>query len=294
MLKETKELLNLFSLLWHHKLLTIAGVELSLGSVLVALTLLLFATRLSRMVSRIINRRLITPFVDDPGARNTYQTFAFYGSLALVVTLSLTVAGIPLTVFTVLGGALAIGVGFGSQNVVNNFISGIILLVEQPVKVGDGVTVDNMSGSILTIGTRSTKIRNADNKVFIVPNSFLLEKAVLNNNFHASALRNVVSFGVAYGTDVKFVENLCMDIMLNHDDIVQAPLPQVVFENFGESDLKFQMIFYSENHVNGTVLSSQIRYKIYERFNEHKIVMPYPHREVYLKLDSKLESKMLS
>lgn len=295
MLKAVKEILVPFSEIWNHKLITIAGIKLGLGNVLVALTLLLFATRLSRLVSRTINQRLITPFVHDNAARNTYQTFAFYLSLALVVTLSMTVAGIPLTIFTVLGGALAIGVGFGSQNIVNNFISGIILLVERPVKVGDVITIDGMIGTIFSIGTRSTKIRNPDNKVLIIPNSFLLEKAVINNNYESTIIRSSINFGVAYGTDVKKLELVCLDILLNHEDILQDPLPLVIFQEFADSTLNFQLIFYADTEKTSIlVLPSEIRFKIDEKFKEHGIEMAFPQRDMNLKINQALEVKLLS
>ena len=145
MIESLKAGLSPFLELWNVKLITMAGIKLTLGPTLLALIILAFATRLSRLVVKIVNKRLIEQFVDDKAVRNTYQTFAFYGALAGIITIALTVAGIPLTVFTVVGGALAIGVGFGSQNIVNNFISGVILLVEQPIKVGDIVEVEGMS-----------------------------------------------------------------------------------------------------------------------------------------------------
>lgn len=281
--------------LWNHKLITIAGIKLTLGSTILALILLAFATRLSRLVVKIINKRLIEQFVDDKGARNTYQTFAFYGALAGIITLAMTIAGIPLTVFTVVGGALAIGVGFGSQNIVNNFISGVILLVEQPIKVGDVVDVEGMSGSILSIGTRSTKIKNADDKIFIVPNSFFLEKAVLNGTYEASVVRNVIDFGVAYGSDVLKVENSCLDILLNTEGVRQEPMPMVLFENFNESTLDFKMVFWADIQVeNVALIKSGIRYKVNEKFRDLGIEMAYPQRDVNLKISRPLDIKVLT
>jgi potassium efflux system protein len=291
-----KESLSTFTMIWNHKLITIAGVKLSLGNMLVALILLLLANRLSRLVVKLINKRLIVPFVDDKGSQNTYQTFAFYGCLAIFVALSLTIAGIPLTVFTVLGGALAIGVGFGSQNIVNNFISGIIMLVEQPVRVGDIVEVDGITGAVVSVGTRSTKIRNGDNKVFVVPNSFFLEKGVVNWTFETNIIRNIVEFGVAYGSDVRLVENACMDIMLNTDGIEQAPFPVVQFTNFADSNLTFQLIFFCnvEKVVSLAQIRSDVRFKIDDKFRELKIEMAFPQRDFNLKLKDDLKVKVLS
>jgi len=290
------ETLTALGMLWKLKLLTIAGIKLSFGNVLVATILLLFATRLSRLSVKIINKKLILRFVEDKASQTTYQTFAFYGCLALFVTLSLTIAGIPLTVFTVVGGALAIGVGFGSQNIVNNFISGVILLVEQPVRVGDIVEVDGVSGKVVAIGTRSAKIQTADNKVFIVPNSFFLEKGVMNWNLETNIIRTTIEFGVSYGSDVRKVENICMDIMLNTEGIEQAPIPLVLFTNFADSNLTFELIFFcnidkvaSLNHV-----KSEVRFKIDDKFRELGISMPFPQRDMNLRIDKPLSVKVLS
>ena len=296
MIAGLKESLTTLNLVWNHKLITVAGVKLGLGNVIVALVMLLFAKRLSRMMVRFINKRLILPFVDDKASQGTYQTFAFYASLALCITLSLTIAGIPLTVFTVLGGALAIGVGFGSQNIVNNFISGIIMLIEQPVKVGDVVEVDGVTGTVSVIGTRSTKIKNVDNKVFIVPNSFFLEKAVINWTHQTNIIRTTLNFGVAYGSDVKLVENICMDIMLNTEGVEQSPMPTVLFTDFSDSNLTFQLILYcnidkvaSHNHI-----KSEIRFKIDAKFRDHGISMAFPQRDMHLMIDKPLSVKLLS
>lgn len=291
-----KETLAGLSAVWKIKLITVAGIKLSLGNVIVALVLLLFAARLSRLVVKIINKRLIVPFVEDKGSQITYQTFSFYGALALFVCLALTVAGIPLTVFTVVGGALAIGVGFGSQNIVNNFISGVILLIEQPIRVGDTVDVEGNTGTVIAINTRSTKIRNGENKVFIVPNSFFLEKSVLNSTYETPVLKATIDFGVAYGTDARLVENICMDIMLNNEGIEQTPLPIVHFMDFAESNLMFQMIFFcntekvaSLNHV-----KSEVRFKMDEKFKDMKVEMAFPQRDLHLKVKEALSVKVLS
>ncbi len=296
MLLEISEIMKPFYMLWHYKLLTISGFKLSFGNVIVALTLLLFATRLSRLATRLISKRLIIPFVQDKGSQTTYQTFAFYASLAIFVSLSLTIAGIPLTVFTVVGGALAIGVGFGSQNIVNNFISGVILLVEKPIRIGDIVELDNISGTVIVIGTRSTKIKNADNKVFIVPNSFFLEKSVLNWSYQTSIVRTFLEFGVAYGSDVKKVENICMDILLNTEGVEQPPMPKVLFENFGDSNLNFQLIFWCDMDKISTLgeIRSTIRFKIDAKFKEHKIEMAFPQRDMNLKVGNSLDVRIIT
>ena len=295
MIMGIKSTMSPFVDLWNHKLITIAGIKLSFGPTILALIILLFASRISRLLVKVLNNRLIEKFVHDRGARNTYQTFTFYGALAGVITLAMTVAGIPLTVFTVVGGALAIGVGFGSQNIVNNFISGVILLVEQPVKVGDVVEVDSMIGVIQTIGTRSTKIKNVDGKIYIIPNSFFLEKAVLNFTFAGSILRQTIDFGVAYDTDVRKVENVCLDILLNTEGVRQDPMPMVLFENFADSTLSFRMIFWNDiSTSNAMLMKSDIRFRVNDKFRELGIEMAFPQRDVNLKVSRPLDVKVLS
>jgi len=291
-----KETLTALGSVWKFKLVTIAGIKLSLGNVLVALVLMLFAAKLSRLIVKLIHKRLIVRFVDDKASQVTYQTFAFYGVLSGLVCLSLTIAGIPLTVFTVVGGALAIGVGFGSQNIVNNFISGVILLIEQPIRVGDTVEVEGITGVVISINTRSTKIRNVDNKIFIVPNSFFLEKGVVNWNYETNVLRTTIDFGVSYGSDVRQVEKTCMDIMLQTEGIEKSPMPIVQFTNFADSNLTFQLIFYcntnnvaSLNHVR-----SDVRFKIDDKFRQLGISMPFPQRDMNLRIDKPLSVKVLS
>ncbi len=296
MLNAMNEFFGPLALFWNQKLLTVAGVKLSLGNVIIALTMLVFATRLSRLVTRLIDKRVIQKFVPERSSQVTYQTFAFYASLAGFVTLSLAIAGIPLTVFTVFGGALAIGVGSGSQNIVNNFISGIILLVEQPIKVGDIVELDNIMGSVLTIGTRSTQVRNAEGKIFVVPNSFFLEKSVLNWSYENPLVKTQVGFGVAYNSDVRLVENVCMDILLNTEGVLQTPIPLVVFENFSDSNLEFQLHFWIDISVVSSAMEirSVVRFKIDEKFKQHKIEMAFPQRDLNLKLNRPLDVKVLS
>ncbi len=295
MLGELAKTTHLLGQVWNHTLFTVGDVKLTIGNLTMALILLVFAPRMSRRVSKLIDERLINRFVDDASSKITYKAFTFYACLAFFIALSLTLAGIPLTVFTVIGGALAIGIGFGSQNIVNNFISGIILLVEQPVKAGDVVEIDGITGTVITIGTRSTKIQNIDNKIFIVPNSFFLEKSVMNWTFSSSINRTSVVFGVAYGSDVRLVENLCMNILLNTEEVVQEPIPQVVFDEFADSTLTFKLNFWCDiTHSNLGLVRSKVRFAIDEAFRAHDIQMAFPQRDINFRQERPLEVRVLS
>jgi small-conductance mechanosensitive channel len=296
MLQSFNDLITPIALVWNYKLLTIAGNQLSLGNLLMALIMLVFASRLSRMATQTIDRRVIQKLVPHKSAQVTYQTFVFYGCLAGFVTLSLALAGIPLTVFTVFGGALAIGVGFGSQNIVNNFISGIILLVEKPIKIGDIVELDNIRGTVISIGTRSTQIRTLEGKVFVVPNSFFLEKSVLNWSYEDTQIRTQVDFGVAYGSDVRLVEKVIQEIIQREPGVLPLPEPFILFENFNDSTLDFQVHFWCDHTWDKTLaqIRSSVRFKIDQSFKEHHIQMAFPQRDMNFKMNRPIEVKVIS
>jgi len=296
MLQTYHEITEPLSLVWNHKLFTLGGVKLSLGNLTLALTLLLFATRLSRRVAKFIDRKLIQKFVPDQGIQMTYQTFVFYVCLLINVTIALGIAGIPLTVFTVFGGALAIGVGFGSQNIVNNFISGVIIMAERPIRVGDIVQLDAITGTVIAIGTRSTHIRNGEGKIFVVPNSFFLEKSVLNWTYENSRLKDQVNFGVDYNSDVKLVESLTLQLLKDEPGILQDPAPFVLFDNINLNSLDFQAHFYCslKYEKSSAQIKSSLRFKLKEKFKEHHIDMAHPQRDMNLKVSDALEVKILT
>ncbi len=185
--------------LWRTELLSVEGRGVPIGTVITALLLLLIGILLSRWSSRRVGALLTRHFGLDRGAAAAVQGLTFYVLLVLVFLVALQTANIPLTAFTVFGGALAIGVGFGSQNVVNNFLSGLILMIERPIKVGDIVDVDGTYGRVERIGARSTRIRTFDNTHIIIPNSAFLEKNVVNWTLSDNVVRTWVDVGVAYG-----------------------------------------------------------------------------------------------
>ena len=266
-----------FQSIWNIELYNTGSMVLTLGNVVMALLLLLITSRISKFLAAIINNRFIARFVHDTDAQATYMQIVYAILFVLMVCISLTVAGIPLTIFTVVGGALAIGVGFGSQNIVNNFISGVILRLEKPIRIGDNIAIDNVSGKVIGITTRSTRIRNAENKIHIIPNSFFLEKMVLNSNFETTTYRTVLDFGVSYSADSKKVEEICYKLLSNSHSIAKNPLPAVFFNEFTETKLQFRLVFY----INSTLYSideikSNLRHQICEQFRDVGVDMSPP------------------
>jgi small-conductance mechanosensitive channel len=295
-LTDLAEHLKAFSLLWNHKLFKIQGVSLSLGNILLGLVLLGFANRASKILSRLLMKKLVEPYVPDRTVLNTYRRLIYTFNLALFVVLALTIAGIPLTIFTVVGGALAIGIGFGSQNIVNNFISGLILMAERPLKIGDVIEVDNISGTVIEIGTRATRIRTPESKIWIVPNSAFLEKPVLNWTNRSSIVRTEVSLGVAYGSDAEQVRSLALQVMEDMAFVEKAPVARVMFDDFGESALTFKLQFWADSDKVESLQQcrSDLRFAIERAFRAARIEMSFPQRDLNLRSSVPLEIRMKS
>jgi small-conductance mechanosensitive channel len=203
---------------------------------------------------------------------------------AILIVTTLDVMNVPLTAFAFLSGAVAIGVGFGAQNIINNFISGWILMWERPIRIGDFLEVDGARGSVETINTRSTRIRRVDGVHMLIPNSKLLENTVVNWTLIDNLTRTSVRVGVAYGSDCKLVARLIEQATQQQEDILTEPKPVVIFDDFGDNALMFETFFW----VNATkerdlrVIRSQVRFTIDELFAEHDIVIAFPQRDVHL------------
>ena len=219
---------------------------------------------------------------------------AFYVLVLLFTLFALKLVEVPLTAFTVLGGAVALGVGFGSQNIVNNFISGLILLVERPVKVGDLIQLDDLYGNVEHIGARSTRVKTGENMDIIVPNSTFLETNVVNWTLSDNNMRTHVTFGVMYGSSVGKVTHLALKAAANHDRVFDRPAPFVIFTNFGENALEFELHFWVSVRtlMERRQIESDIRFNIDHLFREAGIVLAYPQRDVHLHADQPIRVQM--
>ena len=203
---------------------------------------------------------------------------------AILIVTTLDVMNVPLTAFAFLSGAVAIGVGFGAQNIINNFISGWILMWERPIRIGDFLEVDGARGSVETINTRSTRIRRIDGVHMLIPNSKLLENTVVNWTLIDNLTRTSVRVGVAYGSDCKLVARLIEQATQQQEDILTEPKPVVIFDDFGDNALMFETFFWANatKERDLRVIRSQVRFTIDELFAEHDIVIAFPQRDVHL------------
>ena len=269
--------------LWHYPLISLSdGAAITLSQIFLAICLIVVGWFLSRAFSNTLQKRLTKNMGVD--VSHTIQRLLFYTLVVVVVITALGLLHIPLTAFAFLSGAIAIGVGFGAQSIINNFISGWILMSEKPVRIGDFVEIDDAKGIIESIGNRSTRIRRVDGVHLMVPNSTMLERTVTNWTLVDKKIRSVVKVGVAYGSPVKEVARIMQRAIKEHPDVEPHPEPFIIFEDFGDNALAFEGYFWCDVENEGHLrrVRSDMRFKIDELFHDANIVIAFPQRDVHL------------
>ncbi|NIV18691.1 MAG: mechanosensitive ion channel [Woeseiaceae bacterium] len=281
--------------IWDFPLFSFGGADPIRVSQLVLVILVLVVGYIaSQLISRLVARRLEqTELRAD--ARYLLQKIIFYILLIVVVATALSLMNVPLGAFAFVSGAVAIGVGFGAQNIINNFISGWILLMERPVRIGDFVEVDSNMGVVDRIGNRSTRIHRTDGVHMLIPNSQLLERIVVNWTLIDDKIRTTVRVGVAYGSPVRKVAELIKQAVTEQGDVLAEPEPTVIFEDFGDNSLIFDTYFWAD--VGGErmlrEIRSSIRFRIDELLRENDIVIAFPQRDVHMNTSSPLEVRVV-
>jgi small-conductance mechanosensitive channel len=265
------------------ELFTYNGQDYTIGRLLLILLLLLLALFLFKKSNRLLASRLEKSEIPPDMALLIQRIYVIIALIVLFIVI-LDLLQVPLSAFAFVSGAIAIGVGFGAQNIINNFISGWILMWERPIRIGDFLEIDGAKGTVETINTRSTRIRRTDGVHMLIPNSQLLENTVINWTLIDRLTRCMVRVGVAYGSPVKKVSELIYQAVNEHVDTLDDPKPLVIFEDFGDNALIFDAYFWVDAQAerDQRVVKSDIRFKIDELFNEAGIVIAFPQRDIHL------------
>lgn len=276
---------------WEYEITAVEDSAITVGSLVLALLLAGLGLWGSRRASSFVGRLAQRRFRLDSGAAHALETLTFYALFVSLTLIVLRIVHFPLTVFTVLGGALAIGVGFGSQNVMNNFISGLILMFERPVRAGDLVEVEGNYGTVEAIGARSTRIRSTDGRQIIVPNSFFLENNLVNWTLSDELVRAKVVVGVIYGSPTRLVEKRIREAVDQDRGVLKTPEPIILFEEFGDNSLNFEVHFWVKGRSPMAMkqIQSRIRFRIDDFFREDGLVIAFPQRDVHLDTVSPLQ-----
>lgn len=258
--------------------------SLTLWSVLYLAILLFLLFYISGRIRSWLADKLLARTRLTPGVRHAAGSIIRYIILIIGFLIILQSVGIDLTTLNILAGAVGIGVGFGLQNIANNFISGLIILFERPIKAGDRIEVGEVEGEVVSIGARATTVVTNDNIAIIVPNSKFISENVVNWSYTDQKVRFKVDVSVAYGSDPRTVEKLLLEVADRDPDVLKDPAPGVRFLEFGDNGLLFELRAWSSSllHKKGKLISD-LNFDIHETFTRHGIVFPYPQRDVHLR-----------
>jgi len=203
--------------------------------------------------------------------------------IGLGIVMGVQLIGLNLTSLAVVFGLLSVGIGFGLQNITANFISGLIILFERPIQIGDRITVGNVLGDVENINLRATHIRTVDNVTIIVPNSEFISSQVINWSHRDPKIRLHIPVGVAYGSDVPLVIRSLLEVARNHSQVLESPAPKVWFTDFGNSSLNFELLAWIHDPKKRPDVISDLNIKIDEIFRKHEVTIPFPQRDLHIR-----------
>ena len=259
------------------------GYSVTVSKLVIAVLVFLSSFFLSSWGSKWIKNRMINRFKASITAANAVQRISFYILWVAFALIALNIVKIPLTAFAFLGGAFAVGIGFGMQNIFNNLISGFIVIFSRPFKVNDIVEVAGTAGIVEDIGSRSTTIKTWDGLDVVLPNRYFLENSVTNWTGSDLKKREILKVGVSYDSDSRAVEKILLDVVGGHSSVLKNPAPFVLFKNFGDDALEFEVYFWIElRKSSGAKVSSDLRHHIAAVFRREGINIPYPQRDIHI------------
>lgn len=261
---------------------TVGGVKISLISIVLGILIFFVSITVVKALRRRLADNVLAKMDIDDGIKHSLASG--FGSIGFIISalLSIAIMGGNLSNFALIAGALSFGVGLGLQNVVNNFISGIILLFERPIKVGDWIIVNGQEGVVKQINIRSTELETWKRASIIIPNSDLLSSIVTNLTHDDKWGRLDIKIGVAYGSDIEKVRDILIEAANNNKRVLKKPAAYAVFVDFGSSSLDFELRCFTADIMNGLTISSEIRFEINRRFIEENIEIPFPQQVLHL------------
>lgn len=290
-----KDRITGFQRVWNFKLLVIDNNPVTVGKVTIALLILVLGIMVIKYVLRVVLARLIRRTHFKETTASAIQKVILYFAYLMVILIALRLVNIPIGAFAFAGGAIAIGVGFGAQNIINNFISGFIIMAERPISIGNLIEVDGVLGEVEEIGARCTRVRTGENIHILVPNSAFLEKNITNWTLSDQKIRTKVVAGVVYGSPVKEVEQLLLKAARDNEKVLKEPDPFVIFADFGDNALIFEVYFWISIRrvIERRLIESSLRFRIEDLFREAGIVIAFPQRDVHLDTQRPLEFRLL-
>ena len=282
------------SLAFDHELVVIGEESITGRKLFYMLVILVVGVVVSRMITRIIRNYAVNRLHLRSNVVMIVAKLTNYVLFLTVVYFALNYVNIPLTIFAFLGGAVALGIGFGAQNLINNFLSGLILMGEQPIRLGDIVEIDGKTGTVTNIGGRSVRMRMFNGYDVIIPNSKILETSVINWTLTDLKYRVQVDVGVAYHSSTREVTKLLQLAVADHGQVLQDPPPKVLLASFGTHALEFTVYFWLERgpKVDGPMIMSDIRRRIIRLFRDAGVEIAFPQQDVHWRSEAPLRLEL--
>jgi small-conductance mechanosensitive channel len=260
----------------------IGGIRISIFLIAGALAVFLLAFTGARLFQAWLDRSVLERAGVDQGVRDSVRTGVGYLGVAIAAVIAVSYIGIDFSNLAIVAGALSVGIGFGLQSIVNNFVSGLILLAERPIKAGDWIIAGGHEGIVKKISVRSTEIETFDRANVVVPNSLLISETVKNWTLHNNTGRVTIPIGVHYGSDPELVRDILLEVAKENPQVMSNPAPFVYFENFADNSLSFILYIYLSNINLSLATRTNLRIEILKAFRQHGIEIPYPQRDIHL------------
>lgn len=285
LLNQLKEFLNIH-------VFSLGEQSVTLWTILYFIILIFLLFFLTGRITKWFVTKVLAKSKIEVGIRMSIGTIIKYIIIVLGLIIILQTVGINLSSLTILAGALGVGIGFGLQNITNNFVSGIIILIERPIKVGDKVEIGDIDGDVTEISMRATTIVTNDNIAMIVPNSQFISSTVINWSYTDKNIRFRIPIGVSYKEDPERVRDILLDIVSKIDGVLLEPAPKVLINTFGDSSINMELRVWTNKYTHRRgFFRSEIYYAIYKRFRKENIEIPFPQLDLHIKSGSLIEKK---
>jgi small-conductance mechanosensitive channel len=283
-MERLKELIKAARPILDYKLFELGDASFTLGSILYFLISIYVLFWVAGKVRSFLANRILTRYNYDVGVRQSIAAIIKYLILAIGLLVIFQNSGLNMSSLGLLAGALGVGIGLGLQTITNNFVSGIIIMFERPVKIGDKIEVGDVTGNVVHIGARATTVLTNDNISVIVPNSEFVSSKVVNWSHSERKVRFNFDVFTSYREDPELIKRLLLEVANENNAVLKDPAPDILFVEYGESTLKFYMRIWTTVYVDRpVVLKSQLYYAIFKKFKEHRVEIPYPQMELHMR-----------
>ncbi len=264
-------------------MLTIGGTSISLIALLQIVIALILVIIIGKVFKKIFKENILSKLNIDSANRETFANIISYFLGAILFILLLQYFGVNLSTLAVIGGGLGLGIGFGLQDITKNFISGLTLLFERPIKPGDFIEIENIKGYVVEISTRSTIIETQDGSEIFIPNSFFINHRFTNWSYNSFTARIIIPVTVAYQSDLVLVTELLLQSAYQEPKVLTQPSPQVLFTGFGDNSLNLELKIWVNPIDQEPEIRSNLNFNIEHIFRQHNIIIPFPQRDIWLK-----------